>query len=196
MTEIEPRRANWLVRKHRDLGWFGWFAYCLFCIAVVGLIVWIVLYAMEGGLKTAITQTLPFWLAGIGGPAALVAIYETSKRTTQVERSMGEIAAVTDGEGQRSGAQVAWKVEEVSRSKRRIVNVGSVTARDVHIDDVTNPEGRSGFFLLDDSLPHDIPVHDGIEASMDRSLADPYLSRVRVQWTEEGSSYEATYSVS
>jgi hypothetical protein len=109
---------------------------------------------------------------------------------------MGEIAAVKDGEGQRSGAQVAWKVEEVSRSKRRIVNVGSVTARDVRIDDVTNPEGRSGFFLLDDSLPHDIPVHDGIEASMDRSLADPYLSRVRIQWTEEGNSYEATYSVS
>lgn len=196
MSEIDPKRPNWFVRKHRDLGWFGWFAYALFCIAAVGLLVWIVVYAMEGGLKTAITQTLPFWLAGIGGPAALVAIYETSKRTTQVERSVGDIAAVKDGEGQRSGAQVAWKVEEVSRSKRRTVNVGSATASDVHVDDVTNPEGRSGFFLLDDSLPHDVPVHDGIEASMDRSLADPYLSRVRVQWTEEGEPYEATYSVS
>jgi len=184
------------MRKHRELGWFGWFAYGFFLVAAVGLAFWVTIYAADGGLKRALTETLPFWLSGIGGPAALVAIYETSKRTRQVARSVGDIAAVNDGAGQKSGAQVTWKVEEVSRSRRRIVNVGSTTAFDVTVEDVTNPAGRSGFSLLDAHLPHEVPINEAIEASMDRSLADPYLSRVRVAWNEGGEKYEATYSVS
>lgn len=144
----------------------------------------------------AINETLPFWLSGIGGPAALVAIYETSKRTQQIERSVDDIAAVRDGVGQKSGARVSWKVETISKSRRRIVNTGSTTASGATIEDVTNPEGRSGFFLLDDDLPRDVPVNDAIETSMDRTLADPYLSRVRISWHEGDESYEATYSIS
>lgn len=195
MTETVHKRPHWLVRKHRELGWFGWFAYGLFAVAAVGLIMWLVTYAVEGGFKAAVTETLPIWLAAIGGPAALVAVYETSKRTTQVERSVGDLAEAGDDEVQHSGSKVSWRVTEVSKSRRRIVNVGSATACDVRIDDVTNAEGRSGFSLLDATLPHDVPVNDGIEASMDRSLADPYLSRIRIQWTEEGEPHDATYSV-
>lgn len=196
MSGNDVNRPNWLMRKHRELGWFGWLAYGLFLVAAVGLLSWATIYAVGGGLKRALTETLPFWLSGIGGPAALVAIYETSKRTRQVERSVGDIAATNDGAGQKSGAQVTWKVEEVSRSRRRIVNVGSMTASRVTVEDVTNPEGRSGFFLLDAKLPREVPINDAIEASMNRSLADPYISRVRVAWNEGGERHEATYSVS
>jgi hypothetical protein len=184
------------MRKHRELGWFGWLAYGLFLVAAVGFVSWATIYAVGGGLKMALTETLPFWLPGIGGPAALVAIYETSKRTRQVERSVGDIASANDGAGQKSGAKVTWKVEEVSRSRRRIVNLGSMTASSVTVEDVTNPAGRSGFFLLDAKLPCEVPIKDAIEASMNRSLADPYISRGRVALNEGGEKYEATYSVS
>lgn len=195
MSKNPTPRPNWLVRKHRELGWFGWLAYGLFAVAAVGLVTWVALYAVEDGWKPAITATLPYWLSGIGGPAALVAIYETSKRTRQVELSVGDIAAASDGEGQRSGAQVVWRVDAVSRSRRRIVNVGNSTALSVTVEDVTNANGRSGFSLLDDQLPHDIPPNDAIESSMDRSIADPYLSRVRITWNEQGQRHEATYSI-
>ena len=196
MSDEDMARRSWIVRTHHELGWFGWLAYGLFGVAAVGLASWVIIYAVDGGLKAAITETLPLWLAGVGGPAALVAIYETSKRTSQVEKSVGSMAAASDGEGQKSGAQVAWRVDEVTKSRRRIVNVGTVLAADVKVEDVTNPEGRSGLFLLDEGLPHDVPVNDSIEASMDRSLADPFLSRIRIRWIEEGEPYEATYSVS
>ncbi len=198
MSEVPPKRSNWLMRKHYELGWFGWFAYGLFLIAVVGMLVWVFVYAIGGGPRMAVTETLPFWLSGVGGPAALVAIYETSKRTSQVERSVVDMVAMKEGEGQKSGAQVAWKIEEKSGSKRRIVNIGTITAKDVHVDDVTNPKGQSGFSLLGDSLPRDVPVGDAIEATILRSIVDPYLSRIRIRWTEktEKETYEAIYSVS
>ena len=196
MTEPKTIREGWLRRKHHELGWFGWLAYGLFTVAALGLLTWFVVYAFSGGWEKAITETLPYWMSGVGGPAALVAIYETSKRTRQVERSVTDIASSSDGEGQKSGARVAWKVEESGKSQRRIVNAGAVTAQGVNVKDVTNPDGRSGFDLLDDGLPHDVAVNDFIAASMDRSLADPFLSRIRISWTEKGESYDATYSVS
>lgn len=195
MSELEGARRGRLARKHRELGWFGWFAYGLFAVAAVGLIVWVCTYAVSGGWKTAITETLPYWLSGIGGPAALVAIYETNKRTRQVERTVGDLASVTDGQGQKSGAQVAWRVDEVSKSRRRITNVGAATAESVTVSDVTNAEGRSGFYILDEELPHDVPVNDAIEAGIERSMADPFVSRIRIHWAEGGEMYDATYSI-
>ena len=196
MSKSHATRDNWLKRRNRELGWFGWLAYGLFAVSVLGLLAWLISYASTGGWEKAITETLPYWLSGIGGPAALVAIYETSKRTRQVERSVTDIASSSDGEGQKSGARVAWKVEESGKSQRRIMNAGAATAQGVNVKDVTNPDGRSGFDLLDDGLPHDVAINDFIAASMDRSLADPFLSRIRISWTEKGESYDATYSVS
>lgn len=196
MSESGKRQQNWFIRKHRELGWFGWVSYGLFVFAVAGFLIWVTIYAVEGGLRQAMTETLPVWLSGIGGPAALVAVFETSKRTRQVEHSIDDIATVSDGFSKVSGAKVAWKVEKVSKSQRRIVNEGSVTASKVTVKDVTNPEGRSGFSLRDDGLPRDVPPNDAIEASVERSLMDPYLSRVQITWHEESEPYEATYSIS
>ena len=132
MSKSHATRDNWLKRRNRELGWFGWLAYGLFAVSALGLLAWLISYAFSGGWEKAITETLPYWLSGVGGPAALVASYETSKRTRQVERSVTNIAVPSDGQGQKSGAQVAWKVEESGKSQRRIVNVGVAGACNHH----------------------------------------------------------------
>jgi hypothetical protein len=78
----------------------------------------------------------------------------------------------------------------------RITNVGASTAESVTVVDVTNEEGRSGFSLRDEHLPHDVAVNGSIIATMQRSLADPDSSEILITWTEEGKQFEATCSVS
>jgi hypothetical protein len=93
-----------------------------------------------------------------------------------------------------SGAE--WVVLPGGGDGRRITNVGASTAESVMVVDVTNEEGRSGFSLQDEDLPHDVAVNDSILAGMRKSLADPFSSEILITWSEEGKEFEATYSVS
>lgn len=210
----EKRRSRvqpiWIVRKHREFGWFGWLAYLLFFISLAGLTTWAVVTGWRQGWDAVLAETLPTWLGGVGGTGALVAIYETNKKTRQVATTVEGLEAQQDGPVRvpapvGSGAtqepsvpqspRTTWALTEVGKNRRDIVNIGSATAEAVTIRDVTNAEGRSGFYLLDDALPHDVPSGDAIAAGIARTLADPYVSRILITWQESGHEFEATYSV-
>ncbi|WP_461185411.1 hypothetical protein, partial [Trueperella pyogenes] len=140
-----------------------------------------------------LSSSIPAWFSGIGGAAALVAVYQTSKAGRQVEQSVSHLASEsTSHDNEESG--VSWRVIELGAHSRKIVNVGTRAASNVQIQDVTKG-GNSGLSLLE-GLPREVQPNDGIMVAMYRSIVDPYISYVQIRWREQEISHEATISIS
>jgi hypothetical protein len=142
------------------------------------------------------STTIPTWLASIGGAAALLAIFVTNVRTRQVEQTAIAIAGVQDIASRPPAARVVWDVDPTPRKGRsRIVNRGTRRADNVVVVDLTREkDGRSGLVVQRD-LPDSVEINDSIPIAMDRTFADPLISRIKISWTEEGEPVEAFYSI-
>lgn len=193
------RKAAPLVRFWGKYGILGSAAWLLLGISLLGLVLWAVFFwpPTREDWATAMSTTIPTWLASLGGAAALLAVFVTNARTRQVERSTADIADTQDEATRPASAQVVWNIEPTGKpSQSLIVNRGTRRAETVSIEDLTlAQDGHSGFSVIGE-VPGFVDVNDSIRVGMDRSLADPYISRIKISWTEDGQAYEAFYSIS
>ncbi|MBX3194867.1 MAG: hypothetical protein KF727_07170 [Microbacteriaceae bacterium] len=167
-------------------------------MSLLGLVLWAIFFWPTDGdaWAEAMSTAIPTWLASLGGAAALLAVFVTNVRTRQVEKSTADIAEVQDAATRPRSAEVVWDVEATEKKGRSLlVNRGSRRAENVVIVDLTKEQdGHSGFSVMGD-VPDFVDVNDSIRVGMDRSLADPYISRIKISWTEDGEAYEAFYSI-
>lgn len=192
----EPGRLSRYWGRYGGLGTAAWM---LVGVSVIGLALWAIFFwpGDSDAWRDAMSMTIPTWLASIGGASALLAVFVTNVRTRQVEQTAIDIAEVQDAASRPPAAQVVWDVEPTARKGRsRIVNRGARRADNVQIVDLTKEQdGRSGLAVQRD-LPDSVEVNDSIPVAMDRTFADPLISRIKIGWTEEGKTFEAFYSIS
>lgn len=180
-------------------GGLGTAAWILVAVGVTGLTSWAIIFWPDSSdaWREAMSTTIPTWLASIGSAAALLAIFVTNVRTRQVEQTAIDIAGVQDVASRPPAAQVIWDVEPTPRKGRsRIVNRGTRKADNVVIVDITKEQDGHSGLIVQRELPDSVEINDAIPVAMDRTFADPLISRIKITWTEGDETLEAFYSIS
>lgn len=107
-------------------------------------------------------------------------------------------AAISSLQATRSTSRVVWAIVATGQTRRQVVNIGSVPAEDVSLDDVQdeNDDRQGGIVLARNDLPRDVVPNDFIELQYAQTYATSRNPRIRIRWTEKGEEHEATYSIS
>lgn len=152
------------------------------------------------------TSDAGFWSVTItdvvqaGGAIAAVGVAIWANNIARAGREVARGAAQSANESTNAAlgtrARVQWRIEKgEGRSQWRIVNSGTASAHVVDIENVSDGH-RDALGVYDGTVPTDVDPGNAVTVFVDKSLASPAITKVKMTWTEDdGDEVSRVYNI-